>query len=243
MKIEWIDRDFADMMYNPWKLANNADLKKHFPNLSLYPEFNMDLKPLPPNKVIRYVMYMYDKGSPVIQKIDSIYKQKIEAAKLAGFKTKASGTFSNAVDEMMVGYNHKVNHMIVRYLRLMRDEEFMQFRIYKEKLYSSLQKMQDTDDPSTLSKIIAVNKSLTAVIDNIKVEFFQSGDAQQLIEVLYEQAEFEDLELTPEHIADRIEKGLAPVDVHPYGEDYEFEWYGEEDTGEEGESTNIPGTG
>ena len=244
MKIEWIDRDFNDMVYNPWKIPFNTHLKKVYPVLGLYPELDPKMKKLAVNKVLRYVMYMYDKGSPLITKIDGIYKQKIEAATLAGFKMRPSGTFDEEVNEMMVGYNHQVNHMIVRYLRLMRDEEFMQFRIYKEKLYTSLQKMQEIDDPKILASIISVNKSLTAVIDQIKVDFFRPGDAKQLIEVLYEQAEFEDLELTPEHITDRIQQGLAPVDYFPYGEVYKFDRYSEEDTGEEGKSTlSIPGSG
>lgn len=242
MNYEWIEKDFEQMVYNPWKVPPNVHLTTVFPTLAMYSEFKSDVKPLAINKVLRYTMYMYDKGSPLISKIDSIYKQKIEAAKLAGFKMRPSGTFDDAVNKMMVGANHLVNHMIVRFLRLMRDEEFMQFRIYKEKLYASLQKMHETDDPKTLSSIIAVNKSLTSVIDDIKRDFFRAGDSEQLIEILYEQAEFEDLELTPEHIADRIQKGLDPVDYYPFGKDYKFEKYSEED--EKGKGTiSIQGGG
>lgn len=243
MIIEWIDRDFKDMLFNPWKIPLSEDLLKVWPDLAAHTEFTINTAPISKNKAIRYVIYMYDKCSPLLTKIDNIYKQKIEAAKLAGFKQNTAGTFPAYVDKMMVGLDHRINHMIIRYLRLMRDEQFMQFMIYKEKLYSSLQKMQETDDPKQLNQIIAVNKSLTGVINNLKTEFVQPKDSKQLIEILYEQAEFEDLELTPELIAERIEKGLDPVENYPYGKDYKFEKYSEDDESEGGNTISISGSG
>ena len=237
MAIDWLDKDFKDMVYNPTKVAESANMLDAWPTLAAYPEFNIELRPLNKNCTIRYIALMYDKGSPIFRKIDNIHKQKIEAATLAGFKKKPSGTFSTIVDKMMVGLNPVVNHMIMRFLRLIRDEEFMQFRIYKEKLYTSLGKMQEVDDPDELKKIITVNKELTKVIESIKMEFIRPGDAKQLIETMYEQAEFEDLEITPEIIAERISKGLSPVDYYPYGKDYKLEKYSERDGESRGKDT------
>lgn len=242
MAIDWLDKDFKDMTYNPMKVAKTVDLLDAWPTLAGYPEYNIELRPLNKNKTIRYIALMYDKGSPIYKKIDNIHKQKIEAATLAGFDKKASGTFPTIVDKMMVGLNPVVNHMIMRFLRMMRDEEFMQFRIYKEKLYSSLNKMQETDDPDELKKIILVNKELTNVIDSIKMEFVRPGDARQLIETMYEQAEFEDLEITPEIIAERISKGLNPVEYNPYG-DWKLEKYSERDGEDRGEDTKSISSG
>lgn len=243
MKIEWIDRDFADMTFNPWIVPMDKDMLEVFPMLSMYPEFRVSPKPLNRNNVIRYICYMYDKGSPLLTKVDNIYKQKIEAATLAGFKMNEAGTFNGHVDSMMVGGNYKINHMIIRFLRLMRDEEFMQFRIYKEKLYSSLNKLQEIDDPKKLKEMIALTSSLTAVIDDLKKDFVDPFDSKKLIETLYEQAEFEDLGLSPEAIADRIAAGEDPVDIKPYGEDYKFDKYSERDQCGQEDTTSISGSG
>ncbi len=238
MEIAWIERDFDQMTYNPFKVPMSHNILDTWVGLGQYAEFRTNVSPLNINNLVRYIAYMYDKGSPIYQKIDNIHKQKIEAAKLAGFKQKAAGTFSKYVDEMLVGENHLANHMIIRFLRTIHDESFMQFRIYKEKLYTSLYKMNETDDPKKLAEIISVNKSLTSVIDTIKREFVREDDVRKLVEIMYEQAEFEDLELTPEIIAERIQQGKDPVDYYPYGKDYKFEKY---DRGDESDSETNSG--
>lgn len=239
MKIEWIDKDFQDMTFNPYNVPMYLNMMEVWYVLDGYPEFSIETKPLNKNHVLRYISYMYDKGSPIYRKIDNIHKQKLEAAALAGFKTNPSGTFSKYVDQMLVGGNHIVNHMIIRFMRLMRDESFMQFRIYKEKLYNSISLMGETTDPKMIADLIAVNKSLTSVIDSIKIDFVGKSDVKELIEVMYEQAEFEDLEITPELITERILMGLDPVEHYPYGDNYKLDTYSGEDKSEKGDNGSI----
>jgi hypothetical protein len=243
MNIEWIDKDFKDMAFNPFHVPMYLDMLEVWPMLKTYPEFDISPKPLNKNHVLRYIAYMYDKGSPIFRKIDNIHKQKLEAATLAGFKKKSAGTFSKHVDQMLVGDNHIVNHMIIRFLRLMRDESFMQFRVYKEKLYDSLSEMNETKDPRQVASLIAVNQSLTSVIDSIKIDFVGKANAKELIAVMYEQAEFEDLEITPELITERILQGLDPVEHYPYGENYKLDTYSGDDKSEKASNGSIRRSG
>jgi hypothetical protein len=133
--------------------------------------------------------------------------------------------------------------MIIRFLRLMRDESFMQFRVYKEKLYDSLSEMNETKDPRQVASLIAVNQSLTSVIDSIKIDFVGKANAKELIAVMYEQAEFEDLEITPELITERILQGLDPVEHYPYGENYKLDTYSGDDKSEKASNGSIRRSG
>lgn len=216
MAMEWIKGDFQDMHYNAWE-HQRRDLLDAFPIFSDYVEFSVKIKDLNRNKVIRYICFMYDKGSPLPKKIDNLLQMKLEAATLAGFDMDNLKRFSDEVNEMLAGKNKAVNHMIVRFLSFFHDINFMTYKMYKEKYFDVMVQLKESKDPKALETLLKSIKNLTTEIALLEGKIFYPEDTEYLIQAMYEQAEFEELELTPEHIADRLEKGIGIIENPPYG--------------------------
>jgi len=216
MALTWIKNDFKDMHFNVWE-NQRRDLIEMFPVFADYVEFNVNIGKLNRNKVIRYVCFMYDKGSPLPKKIDNIWQMKLEAATLAGFEMDRQKRFSDDVNEMLAGKIKAVNHMIVRFLSFFHDINFMTYKMYKEKYFDVMVQLKESKDPKVLESLLKSVKTLTNEISLLEGKIFYPEDSEYLIQAMYEQAEFEELELTPEFIADRLEKGLPVVDNPPYG--------------------------
>ena len=219
MAMEWIDGDFKNMRFNVWKKSSrNKDLFEVFPVLNDYLEFGLKIGRLNRNQVIRYICFMYDIGSPLPLKIDNILKMKIEAADLAGFKRDSMNEFSSEVNLMLIGGNKIVNHMIVRFLSLSHDINFLTYKIYKAKHFEIMEKLADEKEPKNIESFLKTANSLLSNIDTLNAKIFMPEDSNNLIQAMYEQAEFEALPITPEEIIERLEKGLGIVNDPPYGE-------------------------
>jgi len=227
--MEWIDGDFASMKYNVWK-NKSKNLIKSFPDFKDHPDiFGLSVGDLDKEKVIRYICLAYDKGSPLPDKIENILMMKMEAATLAGFRKSAGGAFREDVDEMIVGGNKTINHMVIRFLSFFHDLDFATLRMYKVKHFELLQKFGEESDPKSMENIMKTINTMADTVDTIKAKIFYPTETKQLIHDFYEQATFEELELTPEHIAERLASGKPISNDPPYGEDYQVEKYSEQD--------------
>jgi hypothetical protein len=229
MAMEWIDNDFKKMHFNVWKnSAKNKNLLDVFPVFNDYLEFDVKLGKLNKNHVIRYICFMYDVGSPLPQKIENILKMKIESADLAGFKRDSNNEFSDEVNEFMVGGNNAVNHMIVRFLSLFHDISFLTYKVYKAKHYEVIAQLQTEKDPYKIEKLLKTSNLLVNDIASLSSKIFLPEDSNNLIQAMYEQAEFEASPITPEDIIERLEKGMGVVSNPPYG-DFENEMFEREE--------------
>ena len=81
------EQDFVKMKYNPHPVKNNVDLMDEFKVLRSIQSF-VECTSAEKNKIIRYIMYMYDPGSPLIKSYTNPLERKEAAINLSYFDLK-----------------------------------------------------------------------------------------------------------------------------------------------------------
>src|SRR3990167_6756932 len=112
------DKDFEQMQFPAHRMSNDLDLLKTYSSLKIFPEFNIKPDDFSLTKVFRYIVFAYDKMSPLVtDPTISIAKQKSEALKLAGF-VMIDEKYDDAVFDIITCRNLQVTRMIGRYCRM-----------------------------------------------------------------------------------------------------------------------------
>lgn len=205
--------DFKELLFNVQQVPLNADLFEVFPELKQYPEFEEDLGEEEKHKakIIRFIIYTYDKHSPLIKGESDYNKRKIEAVLRAGVKHNSEGYFPKWARDMMGGRLPLVNQMIIRYCREQYDEKWSLLVAGSEAYYNILPDLSSRDsmekDPVAEAKkkgeLFLKAQTMQESLSNMK-KIILSGDSTREIEkALYRVVEEENkkLELTPEFMA------------------------------------------
>lgn len=119
--------EFSSMMFNIGLISRTSSLLKAFPVLKQFDDFTVATSPLDKEKVLRWVMMVYDQNSPVVKKVADWKERKIIAAQQAGFTVDAKGTFEDAVADMLQGKNDIVNRMALCLIRIQSNMEWGYF--------------------------------------------------------------------------------------------------------------------
>lgn len=148
------EKDFENLMYQVYTLDHGTNLMSRFPQMKKMPSWvSFSSDGLNKNNVIRYVIYCYDRDSPVLRKFrqdDS--KRKTIAALNAGFKTDKDGLFSEEVDAMLKCRNRSVNLMIIDYVRQYNDPEYSILVAGHEALYLKLERLTEVEQMNDSSR-------------------------------------------------------------------------------------------
>jgi hypothetical protein len=162
-----------------------------------YSEFNA-IVPLHRRKVLKYIIGVYDKKSPL--RTSDIMKTKILAAELAGFK-RTSNRFERLVDAMMMCEIEQINAMIVRYVSIQKDVTYQKYCILQEAYARAGKEILDgaTKDINQFTKI---EDELTATQD----ELVQNDNSEKIKQELYRFYLEDRVELRPEEIAAKLKE-------------------------------------
>jgi hypothetical protein len=111
--------DFNSLSYNvveSYEQDPKADLLQKFPKLTRLKSFK-SYGESDRNYLIRFIVIMYDSGSPLADMYPDIEKRKIEAAKLAGYETGKTGAFKDKkIQDVFELKNDDVLEMICEYM-------------------------------------------------------------------------------------------------------------------------------
>lgn len=227
--------DKVDILsYNP----NNS-----FPKINKYPEFRQDVT----NKiggeyrnVFAYIVYTYDYRSPFVIFNDNLQKRKRASLLNSGFKKGDNDKYSKLAEDILLNKNKVVNRMIIRYLRILKNDDWMTLVGYqealarqtetmltgqKEEISESGQSIMTDIDPLDYSRIIQNVKSLRDNIKSLRMDFLTNDDNENLIDAIYDSIEYETLILTPEQYANQVYIGENPKLFNPYTQDKSIEEY------------------
>ena len=130
------DSDFSGMMFPIYDLPKSKSVLKEFPELDKYKEFKTTIA-LDKDKVIRYIMFCYDKRSPLLKEAD-LSKRKIVALELAGFSKEKGGKYNENLLRMISCENDSINRMMVRFLRIQNDLDFSLLTTLTENYFNTL---------------------------------------------------------------------------------------------------------
>lgn len=212
MDIEFEDKDYERMMFNVHALHHKTPVVNAFPKLKAFSEMTMPIeKGVDNNKVLKYIMYMYDINTP-LKKIEDINKRKYVAATMSKFPTTSEGHFSELYEKIMAGKNFKVNQKIFRFLRFHRSAEYAFLVSVENSYYSNLAKSMSGD-----TKAYDTAKKQKDDLREAQLEFLNEDTSEDLTESLYEHIEMTQLQISPEEVANFLEEtGGVYNEVDPY---------------------------
>jgi hypothetical protein len=109
--------EFLKLKFNVYAVAQGKDLLQKFPLLSKIKSFT-DYAEADRNRIIRYIIYMYDVESPFIKRFQKIEDRQREAAILSGFdvnkhKDRLRDLYSNkdeSTNDMIVDFIVELNN-------------------------------------------------------------------------------------------------------------------------------------
>lgn len=209
--MEYISKDFENLLLNAYNIPIGNSLFKAFPILTKYDEFKMKLDRLVKEKVLRYIIFAFDRNSPLIG-INDILERRVEAATLAGFMIK-DRKFKPQVDKMIRGLIPEVNHMIIRYCMFLGDTDYTILITYEDSLIKELQALIDFDNAKSANdedrkekkgEILRNIDSLRLNIKKLKEEFLARNIDYFLTRSLHEFSESQKFELSPEFYANEL---------------------------------------
>ena len=197
------------MQFDPSRVPEGTGILKFYKDLAKVKAFRDDPGPEIDNeKVMQFIMLTYDKNSPYRKKFPDVLKRKIEVAHDCQFKITDGGVFESATEDFLKGKNRIVNRKIVEYVRLHRSFKYS-FLVSMENAYYTLMLEILGGDTKNVMKA----KELRDELEESVMEIFNDDTNSFIKDELLRYMETERLELRPEDIALKLQKGETPVTV------------------------------
>jgi len=190
--------------------------KESYQKLLKFKEFKEDI-PLNKDKVLQYIILMYDMGNDDVRTEYPYYPQrKRELCRVV--KITRGTKMGEELENMLIGLNDEVNAMIVKYLSLFNNPELIMLASYWE-IFIVLNKQQFSGqfDKNKVDYIKKINED----INDLTERLFRGKDETELRAELYKSLKDQTLGIKPEEIAEAISRGEDPLgDYTPYGDGY-----------------------
>lgn len=131
-------KEFTGMMFNVERIPEDTSVLSFYKELNKIKEFKQSAgEGIDNDKLMLFVMLMYDRNSPYRIKFSEPLKRKIEIAHDVGFETIDGGVFADPVEDFLKGRNPIVNNKIVQYVRLHRNYNYS-YQVSVEAAYFNL---------------------------------------------------------------------------------------------------------
>jgi hypothetical protein len=209
MKTFFHPKEFQQMMYNPERVPEGTSVTSFYKDLGKIKEFKASAgEGIDDNKVMLYILCMYDKSSPYRKKYNDILKRKIEVAHDCGFETEEGGNFAPPVEDFLKGRNEKVNRKICAYIRMHRNYKYAYLVAMDESYYTLMLQIIGGE-----TKKIADAKNAQTELEETLLEMLNEDNNPYLRDELLRYMESERLELRPEDIAKKLQEGKSPISI------------------------------
>ena len=199
--------DTSKFLYDPKDPDSFLKLRK-------YKEFKKAVKGIPIDRVIPYIILVYDPASQELaQEYVELPQRKMKVASMVEMTPLKRVT--PELEDMLIGKNKVVNAMIIKYLHLFNDPNILMLSAFKE-IYSSLSKaaLEGEYGKPLIQSIQTVNESIKSLTDNI----LRGKEETELRADLYRSIEGRALGVRVEDIAEKLMRGEDPFpEANPYG--------------------------
>jgi len=191
--------------------------------ISLHKDMSTDLFLGEVNRddVFKYIILTYDVKSPYVLKYKEWAQRRRETAKESGFPTK-EGKYIPEAERIILGKNQNVNKLIIRYLFLQNDIDFIRYQSYQalyfKQIKDSLEK--DFEKPSDYDKLKQNIDILADELKSLQNAIFFGDETGELKKALYDFAGKISTDFRPEDVAKRLNEEKPIVDEEPYPKDY-----------------------
>ena len=209
MKSQFHQKEFQGMMFNPERVPEGMDILKFYKDLNKVREFRMNPgEGLDNNKVMQYILCLYDKNSPYRKKYNDVLKRKIEVAHDCEFRVELGGNFEPLVEDFLRGKNKVVNQKAVAYVRLHRNYKYSYIVTMDESYYTIMLEIIGGE-----TKRIKDAKEAQGELEETLLEMLNQDNNPYLRDELLRYLEDERLALRPEDIAKKLQDGETPVEI------------------------------
>lgn len=210
MKTEdYVSEDFEGMMFNVFDASKKEDILEQFPKLKKRKEFGIKVNKLTINKVIKFVIYCYDRNSPLILDFPDTNKRKVESCKLAGFTYDDNNKFDKELIRILKGENANVNKMIIRYCLMQRPTTYALLVSNTNTYFEILAQLETKNPKEDILDVLKKKADLTKRAEEIKLmidkhtaELLVYDKNQKLEDDLFDAVDENDIELflMPENV-------------------------------------------
>jgi len=222
--------DFKKLRYNTYDLKKGDKL--NFPDLKLYSAFSIKIKGVDKALLFKWISYMYDPNSPLVN-ITDIRKRAVIAANEAHFLKKNSGKFENDYANVVM-YNSSImvdlGKIILQYCRLHRNNDYLQMVVYQMRLMYNMESLADpTIDTKESIDLIKSNELIGTAVDGLQISFLNGDTTEATYAEILDAIEMENMEFSPEQMLlnEKVRKSIN--DFAPYGNRYKGEKYSKKD--------------
>lgn len=217
------ESEFKKMRYNIRKIADDEEVLFKFPDLMTYKSVFLanDLGMLSPDLVLRYLIYMYDLGSPARNIVD-LRKRKAYVMQLLGVDL---DNCDKNVTEMLRWRNKGVNRRAVYFLLLVGGSKYLVWQRELEKLaqLAILKIGLDEEDLDSKKKAAeteklygAIMKETMASLESAKDDFLEGEKSKELEDELITFTLSDTLGLRPEeYVRDFEQDGDVFKEIDP----------------------------
>jgi len=197
MRVHWQDDDFKRLTLKIHGL--DIDVLSTYPILTEY-GFNT-FKDLPINETTKYIVYAFDRNSP-LHSIPDVIERRVQAAVLAGFQRTKSGNFDSIVESMIKSQNKQANNLILKYCIMQGSDDYSTLVTFEEALRNQNEKLLEGKVDTEKTKDIINNVDvLRQKIKDIKQSLMSHNFDNFLERSLYDFSESGRLNLSPEDYA------------------------------------------
>ena len=210
MAQEFNKSDFADLIFRVDLIdLISSDILHLFPDLKRFEEFtpsNLDAvkgKDIKPAQLLAYIVYTYDMSSPYVKKYnDDILKRKKAVCDAVLFRRLPTGDFCPLVRQIILCQNEIVNRMIIRYLRIIKNQYWDSICTYMEALMIANTCLLDPKmDSKEKKENLAMSITLRKELGELQAAFLAEQNVDLSLS-LYDAIEEEEL-MTPEYVAEK----------------------------------------
>jgi hypothetical protein len=200
------DIDHSVFQYNPQDKEVISHLQNEYPNHfgnAYYVGDNHKSIQNKKKEILKYIIYVYDKFTPLKDRVPDLVDRKYQACLLAGFKINSDGTFDEPVIDMIAGKVDAINASIAKYLTLSFDPDHMlitrAWDMYTIEISRSWHKHRG--DEATVKVLERLNK----IIKDKTKDILGGDDAYKIKRHFYKALEVHKLEIRPENMARLIQ--------------------------------------
>lgn len=112
--------EFKKMRFNVYEVPDSKDLMKHFPELSSMESFAKYAE-ADRNRLIRYIMLMYDKESPLVKRVQKYKDRQRQAAHLAGYDLQKH---EDRLEQVFTLADESIANMVADFIILLNDRKW-----------------------------------------------------------------------------------------------------------------------
>ena len=202
-------------------IAGFKDLHSDFNEFCVNRDDKLEIKTI---HIVKFIVLCYDKESEIVESRKGQWAEKKRDAAIESGLLK-DGQLIKDADAVLYGKNDVVNRMIIRYLSLQFDKDFLMYVMLQELLLNATTQLLsfNFEKPSDASKAKQNVEAIIADIEAQEIKIFTGGDVKALTKALYENArKLTVTDLRPENVISRKTNGEELVDDKPYG-NYELD--------------------